>query len=78
MRHTFEQVRRAIKKQWGHELTRASGTDERDGRWDVTHSRTGFLVSGAPPGCKYQHRRYRSLSEIVLRFELEKVIKEQS
>lgn len=78
-RYTFDEVRSALAKAWGFGLARGSEdrvNGKHDGRWDVTHSKTGFVVSGQFPGHRYGHRRYRSLSDIVRLFELKKTIAE--
>lgn len=75
--YTFDEVRAALKKHWGLGLARGGvdGTDgKHDGRWDVSYSRTGFVVSGQFPGFRYGHQRFRSLRAIVAACELESVI----
>ena len=76
-RYVFDEVRSALAKHWGLSLARG-GVDKtdgkHDGRWDVTHSRTGFIVGGQFPRGGYGHRRYRSLSDVVQIYALTKVI----
>lgn len=73
----FEDVGAAIRKHWGLALTRGSAkgnVEGKDGRWDTSQSKTGFVVSGNFPGHGYQIRRYRSLARIIERFELGPVL----
>jgi hypothetical protein len=78
-RYTFDEVQAAMTKYWGLRLGRGGKDDtdgKHDGRWDVSYSRTGFVVGGQFPGIGYTYRHYRSLRQIVKIFELEKPIKE--
>lgn len=51
-RYRFAEVSAALRAHWGLALYRGGemGDDEHDGRWDVTYSRTGFVVYGDIPG----------------------------
>jgi len=67
-RYTFDEVRAALDKEWGFtlqrgEMTRSDG--KHDGRWCVTHSRTGYIVSGQFPGNGFRHKHFRSLAAVV-------------
>ena len=78
-RYSFDEVRAALDKEWGFKLQRgeASRADgKHDGRWDTTHSRTGFIISGNFPGHGYRHKHYRSLAAIVRGCKLDKSIAE--
>lgn len=63
----FDEVRDALREYWGFTLQRGgASTDlERDGRWDTTYSKTGYIVSGYMPGYGHRHKHYRSLAAIV-------------
>lgn len=75
MRYRFNEVKTALLKHWGLSLTRGSVADpKRDGRWDTSHSRTGFIVSGQFPGNGHSQVRYDSLRQIVEACDLAKVI----
>jgi hypothetical protein len=77
-RYTFNEVQHALKTYLGLTLQRGEGTSgERDGRWDVTHSKTGFVVGGSFPGRKHGYRRYPSLAQIVRACDLGKTIQER-
>lgn len=75
-RYTFDEVRAALRKHWGFSLQRggASLDLERDGRWDTSYSKTGYVISGNMPGYGYRHKHYRSLAAIVRGCDLTKVI----
>lgn len=79
-RYSFDVVRAALKAYWGLELRRGSSTGgdgTHDGRWDVTYSKTGFVVGGNFPGVGHSYRRFESLADIVRVCELERVIEEK-
>jgi len=75
-RYRFDEVQRALREHWGLALYRGGETSdgEHDGRWDVTHSRTGFVVYGALPGRGHGGIRYETLSQVVASCDLERVI----
>lgn len=77
-RYSFDEVRAALDKEWGFSIQRGDkeGDGKHDGRWDVTHSKTGYIVSGNMPGLGYRHRYFRSLSAIVRACELAKIIEQ--
>lgn len=74
-RYRFEQVRVALAQHWGLRLLRGRGARniDRDGRWDVSLSRTGFVVGGQLAR-GYGYRRFASLQRIVEVFELAAVL----
>lgn len=78
-RYVFDEVRAALKQHWGLSLYRGGELTDlgRDGRWDVTYSKTGYVIGGQWPGSGYGYRRFSSLGSIVKICELAKVIKEQ-
>jgi hypothetical protein len=57
-RYAFDEVRAALHKHWGFALQRGGvSTDlERDGRWDTSYSKTGYVVSGYMPGYGHRHK----------------------
>lgn len=65
-RYRFSEVRSALREHWGLALYRGGegggGDGEHDGRWDVTCSRTGFVVYGDLPG-----RGHRGIREPAAR-----------
>jgi len=76
-RYTFDEVRAALREHWGLALYRGESTraaDKHDGRWDVVHSKTGFIVGGNMPGRGHSYRRFRSLKDVVRVSDLTKVI----
>ena len=77
-RYAFNDVRAALRKYWGFSLQRGgNATDlKRDGRWDTSYSKTGYVISGDLPGYGYSHKHYRSLAAIVRGCDLAKVIAE--
>lgn len=74
-RHAFDEVKAALRKYWGFEIRRGGvSTDlDRDGRWDTSYSKTGYVVSGYMPGYGHRHKHYRSLAAIVRGCDLEEV-----
>lgn len=75
MRYRFDEVKAALLKHWGFAIARGAVADaKRDGRWDVSHSRTGYIVSGHCPGHGHGHRRHDTLAQIVKAYELAAVI----
>ncbi len=82
-RYAFDEVRAALKKYWGFEIQRGRASPdhalpgrERDGRWDTSYSKTGYVISGYMPGYGHRHKHYRSLASIVRGCDLAKVIEE--
>lgn len=78
-RYAFTEVRSALLKHWGLSLHRGGNgmTDgKHDGRWDVTYSRTGYVVGGQMPRGGHSYRRFESLHDVVTAWELTKVIAE--
>jgi hypothetical protein len=76
-RYAFDEVRSALHEHWGLALYRGGhdrADGKHDGRWDVTHSRTGYIVGGNMPGRGHSYRRFRSLSDVVRVCDLIKVI----
>lgn len=75
-RYRFDEVRAALLKHWGLALHRGGDLTDlgRDGRWDVTYSKTGFVVLGQLPGFGYGARRYAALLDVVCLYELADVI----
>lgn len=74
-RYAFDEVRSALREHWGYSLHRGDKDridGKHDGRWDATHSRTGYIVGGIFPGPGY--RRFRSLLDVVRVCDLDKVI----
>jgi hypothetical protein len=75
-RYRLDEVSRALDDQWGHAIRRGRRDDDptsrrHDGRWDVTHSRTGYVVSGRFPGYSgVRHAWFRSLADVVRCFDL--------
>jgi hypothetical protein len=68
-RYAFDEVRSALLDHWGYELYRG-GKDrvdgKHDGRWDVTHSRSGYILRGTFPGYRgLRYQRFRSLLDVV-------------
>jgi hypothetical protein len=79
-RYAFAEVRAALHKHWGLSLHRggADMTDgKHDGRWDVTYSRTGYVVGGQMPRGGHGYRRYVTLKDVVASWGLAKVIAEE-
>lgn len=67
-RYSFDEVREALKKEWGLDLHRGGDLTDlgRDGRWDTCYSKTGFVVGGQFPGFGgISYRHYRSLARVV-------------
>ena len=75
-RYTFDEVRTALHKDWGLSLHRGGDLTDlgRDGRWDVTYSKTGYVIGGAFPRSGHGYRRFRSLGAVVRTYDLAKVI----
>lgn len=78
-RYTFNEVRAALHKDWGLSLHRGGdmGDGKHDGRWDVTYSKTGYVVGGHMPRGGHSYRRFETLRDVVTAWELAKVIAEQ-
>ena len=76
VRYAFDEVRAALHEHWGLSLHRGGELTDlgRDGRWDTTYSKTGYVVRGHFPGNGYSCRRFRSLGAVVRVCDLEKVI----
>jgi len=77
-RYTFAEVRAALHKDWGLSLHRggAMGNGKHDGRWDVTYSKTGYVVGGQMPRRGHSYQRFTTLLDVVAAWELAKVIDE--
>lgn len=75
-RYGFDEVRSALRAHWGLSLHRGGDLTDlgRDGRWDVTYSKTGYVVVGDLPGLGHGSRRFRSLSDVVVACDLAEVI----
>jgi len=75
-RYTFDEVKRALLKDWGLTLHRGGemGDGTHDGRWDTCYSRTGFVIGGQLPGIGHGYRRYETLNQIVRSCDLKKAI----
>lgn len=76
-RYAFDEVRAALHKHLGLSLHRGGSdrTDgKHDGRWDVTYSRTGYIVGGSMPGGRHGHQRFRSLAAVVRGCDLTEVL----
>lgn len=75
-RYFFEEVKRALVDEWGLTLYRGGDLTDlgRDGRWDTTYSKTGFIIGGDLPGIGYGYRRFRSLVDVVRTCKLAKDI----
>lgn len=72
MRLTFDEVRDALRTHWGLDLIRGGegGDGDRDGRWCVSCSRTGYVVYGQFPRGGFGYRRSSTLRSIVESFDL--------
>lgn len=66
-RYRFDEVRAALHKDWGLSLHRGGAMpfDDRDGRFDVCYSKTGYIVGGNLPGIGHGYRRFESLVDVV-------------
>jgi hypothetical protein len=75
-RYSFEEVRAALQKHWGLHLYRGGelGDGQHDGRWDVTYSRTGYVINGELPRGGYGSVRYPTLARVVIACDLAPVI----
>lgn len=76
-RYVFDEVRAALQKEWGYVIERGEprrANGKHDGRWDVTHATTGYIVSGNMPGFGHRHRWFRSLSDVVRVCKLTEVL----
>lgn len=75
-RYRFAEVSSALREHWGLALYRGGemGDGEHDGRWDVTYSRTGFVVYGDLPGRGHGGVRYETLAQVVMSCGLAEVI----
>jgi hypothetical protein len=75
-RYRFAEVSVALRKHWGLALYRGGemGDGKHDGRWDVTYSRTGFVVYGDLPGKGHGGVRYETLAQVVASCGLTEVI----
>lgn len=71
-RYRFDEVRAALQKGWGLSLHRGGEMTfgKHDGRWDPTYSKTGFVVGGDFPRKGHSYKRYRSLADVVISWEL--------
>jgi hypothetical protein len=78
IRYRFAEVSSALHEHWGLALYRggAMGDGKHDGRWDVTYSRTGFVVYGDLPGRGHGGLRYKALAQVVTSCSLAEVIKQ--
>jgi hypothetical protein len=78
-RYVFDEVRAALQQHWGLSLYRGGELTDlgRDGRWDVTYSKTGYVIGGQWPRGGHGYRRFSSLGSVVKSFELAKIIEEQ-
>jgi hypothetical protein len=67
VRYRFVEVRSALREHWGLALYRGGevGDGQHDGRWDVTYSRTGFVVHGDLPGSGLGGVRHETLAHVV-------------
>jgi hypothetical protein len=76
VRYGFDEVREALKKEWGLDLHRGGDMTDlgRDGRWDTCYSKTGFVVGGNLPGIGHGYRRFPTLGRVVHVCKLSKVI----
>jgi hypothetical protein len=76
VRYAFDEVRAALRKDWGLALHRGGDLTDlgRDGRWDVAYSKTGYVVGGNLPGLGHGYRRFSSLASVVRACDLEKTI----
>ena len=74
--YRFAEVRSALHEHWGLELSRGGDTGDglHDGRWDVTCSRTGFVVYGKLPGRGHGGVRYETRAQVVTSCDLAEVI----
>jgi hypothetical protein len=45
-----------------------------DARWDVTYSKTGYVVGGQLPGIGHGYRRFATLADVVATCDLAAVI----
>lgn len=76
-RYAFAEVAAALREHWGLTLRRGGSPAfaGRDGRWSTDHARTGYIVTGNLPSVRaYGSERWRSLRQVVSRYELAAVI----
>jgi hypothetical protein len=76
-RYAFNEVREALRDHWGLSLHRGSSDradGDHDGRWAVEYSRTGYVVGGDLPRRGHGYQRFRSLSDVVRVWDLDKVV----
>jgi hypothetical protein len=76
IRYRFKEVRAALHKHWGFSLHYGGDLTDlgRDGRFDVTYSKTGFVVGGNFPGEGYGYRRFATLLDVVRTCDLADVV----
>ena len=74
--YAFDEVRSALHEHWGLSLYRGGDLTDlgRDGRWDTTYSKTGYIVGGHLPGRGHGYRRFRTLTGVVRACDLTKVL----
>jgi hypothetical protein len=78
-RYAFDDVRAALRDEWGLSLYRggAMADDDHDGRWTTEYSRTGYLVGGNLSRRGFGYQRFRSLVDVVDAYELDRALAAQ-
>lgn len=78
-RYAFDEVRSALRAHWGLSLHRGGDLTDlgRDGRWDVSYSKTGYVVGGNLPGLGHGYMRFQTLADVVRSCDLAEVIEKR-